>query len=37
MILLLTVSASLVFMFNGLIHNAPGALRVGTVNVLWPF
>jgi hypothetical protein len=36
MILLLTVSASLVFMFNGLIHNAPGALRVGTVNVLWP-
>lgn len=35
-ILLMTVSASLIFMLNGMAHGAPGALRVGTVNVLWP-
>lgn len=35
-ILLMTTSAALAFMLNGLIHDAPGALRVGTVYVVWP-
>ena len=33
---LLCVSASLIFMLNGAIHDAPGALDVGTVYVAWP-
>ncbi len=36
MILLLTTVASLLFMLNGVIQGAAGALRVGTVYVLWP-
>ena len=30
------VSTSLIFMLYGLFNNAPGALSVGTVYVLWP-
>jgi hypothetical protein len=33
---LVIVTASLWFMLIGLFNNAPGALRVGTVYVLWP-
>jgi hypothetical protein len=33
---LLCVTASLLFMLNGAIHNGPGALEVGTVYVVWP-
>lgn len=33
---LLNVSASLLFIMIGAINNTPGALRVGTVYVLWP-
>jgi len=33
---LLTITASLFFMAQGAVNNAPGALRVGTVYVLWP-
>lgn len=35
-ILIITICASLSFMLNGAVHNAPGALRVGTVYVAWP-
>jgi len=33
---LFTVCTGLGFMFLGFIHNGPGALRVGTVYVVWP-
>lgn len=39
-VLLLTLFMMMVgsaFMLLGLMHDAPGALRVGTVHVLWPF
>lgn len=33
---LLIVTTGLTFMFIGLVNGAPGALRVGTIYVLWP-
>jgi len=33
---LLMITTSLAFMYLGWVNNAPGALRVGTVYVLWP-
>jgi hypothetical protein len=35
-ILCLTLIGSIFFMLNGLAHGAPGALRVGSVYILWP-
>lgn len=32
----LCISASLIFMINGMVNDAPGALRVATVFVIWP-
>ena len=32
----LTITASMIFIYIGVINNTPGALRVSTVYVLWP-
>lgn len=34
--LLSTVTAGLMFVWNGILHGAPGAFRLGTVHVVWP-
>lgn len=31
-----TVAAGLAFMWNGMLQGAPGALRLGTIHVIWP-